>query len=116
MADRSREHLPRAWRNTPRYLRLKAQVLAEQPLCAHCAERGLVAASAELDHIQPVEMGGDKWARGNLQGLCVPCHRRKSDGELRRMRWPNAVVCVHGTTSVYDCPDCLREAGVPVTG
>ena len=108
MADRRREEGP-DWRNTPRYLRLKAQVLAKQPLCAHCQQRGLVAAAIELDHIQPVAGGGDKWDRKNCQGLCRACHRKKSDGELRRLRAPDSAPCVHGTVPGNYCPDCEGE-------
>ena len=112
MADRSREDGP-DWRNTPRYLRLRRLVLAEQPLCLLCQERGIEGMVAtELDHIEPVAAGGDRWNRANLRGLCVDCHREKSDQELQALRNPASVTCLHGTVSAVDCPDCQAEIEV----
>jgi 5-methylcytosine-specific restriction endonuclease McrA len=34
-----------------------------------------------VDHIVPVEQGGEPWARGNLQGLCPSHHSQKTRQE-----------------------------------
>ncbi|WP_374289581.1 HNH endonuclease signature motif containing protein [Pseudomonas fluvialis] len=57
------------------WLRLRAQVLAEQPLCAMCTAAGLVTPATEVDHINN---DGDDNSRGNLQGLCCSCHSHKT--------------------------------------
>ena len=110
MANRQREKGDN-WRNTPRYLRLRRRVLAEQPLCQACQARGLVVAASELDHIRPVAAGGSRWARANCQGLCAACHRKKSDGELRLLFKPHNVPCVHGTVAGQWCRECEGEDG-----
>lgn len=56
--------------------------LAKHPLCAECERQGLTAAATELDHITPHK--GDKdvfWDRSNWEGLCRPCHSRKTATE-----------------------------------
>lgn len=66
--------LPANWR------KLRDQVLREEPLCRLCQGRGHVTPATEVDHIVPRSQGGAS-ARGNLQGLCGPCHRKKTQGE-----------------------------------
>jgi 5-methylcytosine-specific restriction endonuclease McrA len=59
------------WNNTRR------AVLFAQPLCA-C---GCGAIATDVDHIIPLDEGGDPWARSNLQGLAASCHGRKTRSE-----------------------------------
>ncbi len=41
-----------------------------------------------LDHIRPITMGGDQWARDNLQVLCGRCNRLKTARDMGRItRW-----------------------------
>jgi 5-methylcytosine-specific restriction endonuclease McrA len=41
-----------------------------------------------LDHIIPIAMGGDQWARDNLQVLCKRCNRIKTAWDMGRIaRW-----------------------------
>ena len=64
--------------------------LAKHPLCAECERQGLVVVATDLDHIIPHK--GDKdafWVRSNWQGLCRPCHSRKTAAEDGG--WGNAV-------------------------
>lgn len=62
-----------------RWRKLRAQVLAAEPLCRVCG----IAPSAEADHITPVAQGGALLDRANVQGICVPCHKRKTQRESR---------------------------------
>lgn len=61
-------------------MRDRAQVLAEEPLCRLCLEKGLEVASDVVDHKIPLAWGGTD-DRGNKQGLCNPCHEEKSKAE-----------------------------------
>lgn len=55
--------------------RIRAQVLAEEPLCGDCTARGLVTPATEVDHIKDSrEDYTDDNRRENLRGLCKPCH------------------------------------------
>ena len=55
--------------------RLRRMVLAEDPLCRLCLERGLIVASREVDHVIPIAKRPDlRLVRSNLRGLCKPCH------------------------------------------
>lgn len=51
--------------------KLRAQVLAEQPMCA-CGRK-----ANEVDHIIPLARGGTN-ERSNLQSMCKRCHSRKT--------------------------------------
>ena len=41
-----------------------------------------------MDHIRPLAMGGDQWARENLQVLCRRCNRIKTARDMGDIaRW-----------------------------
>jgi 5-methylcytosine-specific restriction endonuclease McrA len=71
-----RRHVPlycAAW------ARLRAEVLAADPLCHYCKARGLTTPAREVDHIvDSREDYADDNSRENLQSLCRPCHSRKT--------------------------------------
>lgn len=56
--------------------------LSRNPLCVHCMELGVVTAAEEVDHIEP-HRGDERLFRdrSNWQGLCKPCHSRKTASE-----------------------------------
>ena len=113
MARRAREQHPDQWRNTPRYLRLRARVLAEQPLCVLCLKRGILGVVAtEMDHTRPVAFGGARWDRANVRGVCSPCHAAKSATEKQRLTRPASLTCIHGTISTNNCEECEGIAHV----
>ena len=41
--------------------------------CRACGKRGRL----EVDHVKPLEDGGDMYGLGNLQALCRGCHHRQ---------------------------------------
>ena len=53
----------------------------EHPLCVICAAKGYTTPVAHVDHIVPLESGGEKYDEDNLQSLCAACHSRKTVGE-----------------------------------
>jgi 5-methylcytosine-specific restriction enzyme A len=58
---------------------LRAQVLADNPWCVRCQQRGILEVATDIDHIVPHDGDWDRfWDRGNLQGLCRGCHTRKT--------------------------------------
>ena len=57
----------------------RAVYLKANPLCVHCKAKGIVKPATELDHIIPHR--GDKQLfddKDNRQGLCKPCHSKKT--------------------------------------
>ncbi|WP_206461513.1 HNH endonuclease [Acinetobacter baumannii] len=65
----------RPWR------RLKAKIhLRDEWTCQCC---GTVTKDLELDHIVNVARGGTD-DESNLQSLCVPCHKKKTQQESRQ--------------------------------
>jgi 5-methylcytosine-specific restriction protein A len=68
-----------------RWQRLRAVVLAEEPLCRACRAAGRVTAATEVDHIEPIERAPERrLERANLQALCHACHVRKTAEDERK--------------------------------
>ena len=61
--------------NTAAWQRLRASVLAGEPLCRHCTARGLTVVATDLDHRDGNPGNNDAI---NLQPLCHECHSRKT--------------------------------------
>lgn len=70
-------HRNRGIYNSKRWQQTRRRVLFEQPLCA-C---GCDQIATDVDHITPIDAGGDPWARSNLQALAADCHGRKTRAE-----------------------------------
>jgi 5-methylcytosine-specific restriction enzyme A len=70
--------------NSNRWRKLRLLVLNEEPLCRTCKSEGQVVAGAVVDHITPINEGGDPYDRNNLQALCHKCHNSKSAREGNR--------------------------------
>jgi 5-methylcytosine-specific restriction enzyme A len=65
------------------WLKLRAQVLAEEPLCRMCLAAGYTTPATDVDHIN--NGAGDYTddnRRENLQPLCHECHSRKTRAEI----------------------------------
>lgn len=75
------------WYDTRRWRNVRKHHLMNNPLCVHCRDKGLITAATVLDHIKNVgsyeehERETAFWNEDNWQGLCVPCHNRKSQKE-----------------------------------
>lgn len=59
-----------------RWRRLRRLVLLDRPWCED--ESGCHQAAKHVDHIVPIEEGGDPWDETNLRPLCHPHHSRKT--------------------------------------
>ena len=70
----------RPWR------RLRDAVLArDKHLCQPCYRKGVITPATEVDHIVPEAEGGTS-AACNLEGICSPCHKSKTQREALRAR------------------------------
>ncbi|MBC7238294.1 MAG: HNH endonuclease [Chloroflexi bacterium] len=70
-------------------------------LCQQCQRKGCITPATEVDHITPKAKGGAEDS-GNLEAICGPCHKAKTEAEAaeaqgRRVRprvaddgWPVA--------------------------
>ncbi|MXY35932.1 MAG: HNH endonuclease [Dehalococcoidia bacterium] len=77
---RGRELPSRASLGTPRWRRLRRQVLERDGYrCQACGKAGRL----EVDHIRRVRDGGEEWEPSNLQALCRGCHIAKTGAEQR---------------------------------
>lgn len=61
--------------NSYAWQKLRATVLEGEPLCRHCAARGLTVPSTDADHVDGDPSNN---ALENLQGLCHECHSTKT--------------------------------------
>jgi 5-methylcytosine-specific restriction protein A len=53
------------------------------PLCVECERKDLVVVGKVVDHIRPINAGGERLSEDNVQTLCESCHNRKSANESR---------------------------------
>ena len=66
--------------NAKRWAFVRRKVLdAANWQCAKCNKY-----ANEVDHVQPLEKGGDAWDEANLQCLCKSCHIEKTSRENER--------------------------------
>lgn len=70
-------HRNRTIYNSKRWKLLRRRVLHEEPICRSCDN----SLSVDVDHITPLEWGGEPYARANCQALCVSCHSAKTRRE-----------------------------------
>lgn len=80
--------------NTSAWQRLRASVLAREPLCRHCVQAGKVTPATDVDHISGDPSDNRLEA---LQPLCHACHSRKTAAD-------------HGKRVVHGCD----EQGMPL--
>lgn len=63
-----------------KWQRVRAIVMAAQPLCAHCAERGLTVLAVDIHHVIPIRVdAGRRLDLSNLVGLCRSCHAQAEE-------------------------------------
>ena len=65
---------------TPRWKRLRKQVLKAHPVCCHCGQ----APSTQADHIRHRADNATFWDWDNLQGSCAPCNNREGARDRHR--------------------------------
>lgn len=53
-------------------------------LCVHCLSEGITKISECVDHITPIEEGGDVWSPDNHQALCLHHHSVKTKKERNK--------------------------------
>ncbi len=63
-------------RGHSQFRRFRQGVLAENPLCARCAELGKTVAGEHLRRVREGALGGDLMDEQNAQVLCRACHER----------------------------------------
>lgn len=68
-------HRNKSFYNSARWRNTRRRQLFDHPLC-QCG-----AIATDVDHVVPIEKGGDLWAWSNLQSLCAGCHGRKTRRE-----------------------------------
>ena len=66
--------------NGAAWQRLRASVLADEPLCRMCWQMGRTTAATDVDHMH----GSDDNRRESLQPLCHSCHSRKTQRDMGR--------------------------------
>ncbi len=60
---------------------LRRSVLREEPLCRMKLD-GCTHFAEEVDHIEPLSLGGHPTDRDNLQPLCHSCHVKKTQRDV----------------------------------
>jgi 5-methylcytosine-specific restriction protein A len=67
---------------TQRWQRLRKHKLRQNPLCECCIKVGRIEPANVVDHITPINNGGDPYpGLDGLASLCASCHNLKTRGE-----------------------------------
>jgi len=61
---------------------MRKRFLYGEPLCRHCAAKGLTTLATQVDHITALVNGGSD-DDGNKQPLCDECHKVKTAADIR---------------------------------
>ena len=65
--------------NTAQWQRLRRAKLNAEPLCQPCDNAGLLTVANTVDHVVPINAGGDPFpALAGLTSMCGPCHGAKT--------------------------------------
>ncbi len=80
---------------------LRKRRLFNEPICRHCAAKGLTTLATTPDHIIPLSQGGTD-TDDNIQCLCQPCHDIKTATEQAHLGASNH-------------PDWLEPSAIPLT-
>ena len=64
--------------------RLRKILLAQEPTCRLCREKGRVSVATIADHIVPIAQGGAVHDINNLQPVCSDCHLDKTNADNGR--------------------------------
>jgi len=83
------------------WLKLRASILASEPLCRICAVQGRVTAATQVDHVVPFRGIADpaRLDRSNLRPVCADHHMQITSAAARGQRlritgpdgWPHEV-------------------------
>lgn len=64
--------------------RSRARIMArDMHLCQVCQRNGRATPATEVDHITPLSLGGSDDDQ-NLQAICEPCHKAKTEREAAK--------------------------------
>ena len=63
------------------HVKLRAQLLQQEPLCRMCKAKGRLTPAAIADHIVPIAKGGAVHDITNLQPVCAECHQDKTNAD-----------------------------------
>jgi len=69
--------------HSPQWRATRASHIKKEPFCRECDSEGKSILGNVVDHIVPIEQGGDPFHESNLQTLCHRHHNIKSAKEKR---------------------------------
>ena len=72
--------------NTRRWQGIRKAYLAKNPLCERCKLKNKIKSGEVVDHIIPIQDGGEAWDWSNLQTLCKRCHAIKTNQEINKRK------------------------------
>jgi 5-methylcytosine-specific restriction protein A len=67
--------------NSTTWRKMRANYIADNPLCVHCKNKDFIKPATVVDHIIRIKDGGANLDKRNLQSLCAKCHNAKSARE-----------------------------------
>lgn len=81
-----KEHEHQKIYHTQRWMKTSRQYRKENPLCVECKKEGIIKSADVVDHIKPIQDGGEVFDWDNFQSLCHSHHNSKTAKENARKR------------------------------
>jgi len=72
-----------AFYKTYKWRKTSEQFRKVNPLCVQCKEEGRTRKADVVDHIKPIQEGGEHFEQSNLQSLCHKHHNKKTAKDYR---------------------------------
>ena len=69
--------------NSWTWRKIRKLFIASNPLCKHCEMLDVITKATVVDHVVPINRGGERLKEENFQSLCESCHNKKSATESR---------------------------------
>jgi 5-methylcytosine-specific restriction protein A len=63
--------------NSSEWKAARRQQLNAHPLCQVCLKQNVIKGATTVDHIIPIDQGGEKLDPNNFQSTCASCHASK---------------------------------------
>ena len=95
LPGRKKQRLIKTWQtkddnkfySSSAWKKFRVNYLKRHPLCIECKKVDITMKATIIDHIIPINSGGDPWDENHMQPLCYVHHNKKTARDGNKKRW-----------------------------